>query len=878
MTLFERLLSWPIRHPRSTLALTALCVALAVWSAQRLRPTTSLESMLPEGLPAVAALDRALSDFSTAEDLLLLIGQPAGVENGDGSALLAFAERLQAAIESDPEASEIVASFTFRGSAGVRTFVDRSILPALPLYLSPEQLDDLEQRLSPAGMQSQMERNVALLAAPSMAADAVAKEVLRDPLRLYELLDAALSARLGDLRGSGRRGALLSEDGRSLLIRVTGTTPAKDIAFTRRFMAAIERAIAAAEPGELQIETAGAYPVAALSDHEIRTDMGASLVGSLVLLVALFLLLYRSPWILLLALMPLLCAIIAAFGAFALFSTSITPITAVVGAILAGLGVDYAVHYLAHYGRRRHRGHDPVGSADIRAGLGKALLAACVTSLIAFLAIGGSSIGALRDFSLIGVLGLAATFIATLTVLPALLGLLERHKTGPLLALRYDPGSLVDGIAKHRRRLLKGAGVVLVLLIGAFALVWDRPLFETELAVMQPRPNPPLETQQKIARLFSISSDNLIVHLEAPSEAELIDLAHRVDQRLHLRLADGGLQETNGVGSFGLATVLPDPQAAARATARIGELDPERVIDDFRTALEDSPFSPEAFRDYEAFLRSMLRPASPGLAELAQAREVSETILPNAVFTGETTATAQALTLITLSDPFADRAQRDATISALRQALEPLDGATLTGLKVLSSDLQETVRNDLLRLLGAASSVVILWLLLVFRRADHVVLALLPAALALAMVFLVLKISGTGLNTINLIALPLLAGIGVDDGIFLVNAFTRSRSRSRAHRSLKEELHAGAHAITVTSATTTLAFGSLLLTSIPALQSLGLVLAVGIASAWVASLYLIIPLLLTRHRNLVLDPAHPAPVSATAGEGSTPADPDAAGR
>ena len=113
------------------------------------------------------------------------------------------------------------------------------------------------------------------------------------------------------------------------------------------------------------------------------------------------------------------------------------------------------------------------------------------------------------------------------------------------------------------------------------------------------------------------------------------------------------------------------------------------------------------------------------------------------------------------------------------------------------------------------------------------------------------------LNTINLIALPLLVGVGVDDGIFLVTIARAVRGRRgwRGHQAatangngddrdaLVTRLSAGCHAIVMTSLTTMVTFGTLAFTSTPAIQSLGVVMVLGVSAAVVGAIWILAPLL-----------------------------------
>jgi predicted RND superfamily exporter protein len=92
---------------------------------------------------------------------------------------------------------------------------------------------------------------------------------------------------------------------------------------------------------------------------------------------------------------------------------------------------------------------------------------------------------------------------------------------------------------------------------------------------------------------------------------------------------------------------------------------------------------------------------------------------------------------------------------------------------------------------------------------------------------------GMNLNPVNFVALPMLVGIGVDNGIHMVG------------RSEGEPLLGGPTGIAVwrTAVTTLLGFGSLVAPASPGLTSLGWITSIGMVACLAASLLLLPPLL-----------------------------------
>ena len=69
-------LNWPARRPWSAVAIAAVLAILSALSTRRLRPDTSLQSLFSADDPAARALDRVLTDFPMAEEMLVLVTTP----------------------------------------------------------------------------------------------------------------------------------------------------------------------------------------------------------------------------------------------------------------------------------------------------------------------------------------------------------------------------------------------------------------------------------------------------------------------------------------------------------------------------------------------------------------------------------------------------------------------------------------------------------------------------------------------------------------------------------------------------------------------------------------------------------------------------------
>jgi hypothetical protein len=363
---------------------------------------------------------------------------------------------------------------------------------------------------------------------------------------------------------------------------------------------------------------------------------------------------------------------------------------------------------------------------------------------------------------------------------------------------------------------------------------------------MHPRPNRPLELQQEVAHRFGAPANSVILLVEAGTDRALVERAHAA--RIALdgpRLAAAGL-----TGTFGIASLLPDPDRVEARLEQIRRIDVEAVLADFQRIAGDSAFNPAAFDDYAAALRTMLSVRTPPtLDELRGHADVIRGILPRAGSEAMTASPPRCVMLAHFSDSLDSHARRAEAVEALEAAVAELPGVTVTGLTAMGYHAESIIRRDLIRTMSFAAGCSVLLLLALVRRPGAVLLILMPTAFGLCWLLAAMHLTGERFNTLNIIGVPLLLGIGVDDGIFLVGIAARHRRRGGSRADLARDLRTSCRAVIMTSATTMLAFGSLVFSSTPAIGSLGRLTAIGVGSCLLASLFLLAPILLWRHRG-----------------------------
>jgi predicted RND superfamily exporter protein len=173
-------------------------------------------------------------------------------------------------------------------------------------------------------------------------------------------------------------------------------------------------------------------------------------------------------------------------------------------------------------------------------------------------------------------------------------------------------------------------------------------------------------------------------------------------------------------------------------------------------------------------------------------------------------------------NPSTNVATSTASLHALESRL-PQEQVWLSGWELLGSGIFSSVKKNMWKLVIPMLSLVMLSLLLAFRAWREVVLSIVVLLLSGAMLLTIMRLAGWSWNLLNLMALPLILGTGVDYSIFMQLALRRYNGDMQvAHKAV-------GRALLLCGATAIAGFGSLAWSSNAGMASLGAVCAVGIA-------------------------------------------------
>jgi predicted RND superfamily exporter protein len=149
--------------------------------------------------------------------------------------------------------------------------------------------------------------------------------------------------------------------------------------------------------------------------------------------------------------------------------------------------------------------------------------------------------------------------------------------------------------------------------------------------------------------------------------------------------------------------------------------------------------------------------------------------------------------------------------------------STVEGLKSMKNGFQWAGFYALL--------VITLILLIDFRSPRRTLLALTPLAMGVLLSLGIMGLFGLPLNPANMIAFPLILGVGVDNGVHILHDFLMRRREGKNTIS-----YAIGRGVLVKALTTMIGFGTLMISSERGLMGLGFILTLGVGCCMLASL------------------------------------------
>ncbi len=634
------------------------------------------------------------------------------------------------------------------------------------------------------------------------------------------------------------------------------------------------------------------------ADHDTRLASCLAIAG----VTLLFFLVYRSIWYPLLTVATLLIGTAWAMGWLTVTVGHLNILSATFAVMLIGMG-DYGVLWVMRYEQARKRGAD-VRTALLHTTTHVAIgnLTAASTLALAFFAAMFADFQAVAELGWIAGCGVLLCAFACFTILPALLMLFDRRKPmqnaecrmqneneqerpPQILPIRNSAFCILHSALENDAwlpGLARRAGWVafagLALTAGLGYCAWRGVTYDHNLLHLQARDLDSVKWELTLIEHTAGANWHAVSYTATPQEAlalkaryeklpevaRVVEVASLVpaDQDTKIKLvADirqrlAHLPQRGKVIEHGrpksedlldrLASLAEQLQPLA-GSARTAKGEPSTLLADLRDSVRNLHMQlmilpaatvEERLQVFEQRLASDLAEDLHRLREVATPAPIALEDLPPDLRVRYVGQSGKWLLRVFARESlweFPQLEQFTEQIHAIDPDATGKPFGTVEGLKAMKNGLQRAGIYAFLVI------VAVLWI--DFRSWKRTAIAVAPLVLAVVLSLGLLGLLGVPLNPANMIAFPLILGVGVDNGVHILHDYLLRRDKGATIS------HAIGRGVLVKALTTMIGFGTLMISSERGLVGLGLILTLGVGCSMLTALVFLPAVLHLRARR-----------------------------
>ncbi|HEY5951613.1 MAG TPA: MMPL family transporter [Kofleriaceae bacterium] len=803
----ERFAEWLDAHRNGLLVLSLVVALFGGYLASRMSIHSDLQSLLPQSQRSVRDLDalqKRARPFGTVQ-VLVEADTPAKRERA-GASLVAKLQELP---------KELITQFSIDdGPLNRYVWEHRFLFPELADLVGAR--DALKQRI---------ERG-------KLAANPLYISLDDEPVKADQLAD--LEKKLDDLDVKAHQPPLrVSADKRMQLLVLQTTFAPTDTKKANHLIKLIRDAMAQVrvEVGEgVHFGLAGNITMSMYEHDSVLQGMTVSAIATVLLCAFGLLFYYRSGKIVMAILYALLVGVAATFAMASAVVGHLNVMTAFLFAIVIGNGVNAGMLLAARYLEELRAGADArLGLQRAIAGALRGTLAATATAAAAYTSLLVTDFRGFRQFGAIAGIGMLITWVTTFTVLPALLYALAQR--GLIKATRPP------ALGKQLARMFPARALRRVLVVGGLLTV-AALVVDIIYIVRDPFTRDWRDLQSSSTDISGVREVDAKIKLAFDSSGVLSGQAYQVviavDRRDQVR-----------------------PLVQKLRTADLARPPQQRWIKDVRSLDDalpaDQPAKIEVLEEIAALLDDQALQATLTDAERERLTRVHPPADLRPVRDDEVP--------VELAWPFIEKDGSRGKLIVLRgasrfnsfdvndrlafakevRALEVPPAALVAGEALIVADIVTTMERDAPKIIGFALLGSILAVILTIGLRRHGLVTLACGMAGVLVMIAACAIAGLKVHFLDLIALPITIGIGIDYAVNLAVRDRQEGSRGPAHL-----MTTTGSAVLMCSYTTSVGYSTLMLSANGGIRAFGLAALLGelacilmalvVAPAWLALL------------------------------------------
>ena len=654
-----------------------------------------------------------------------------------------------------------------------------------------------------------------------------------------------------------------SSDRTRLLMNIRPRYPVqRGVAYCTKVTRTLRNDLASIDLAKLGVSVGatGPYVFSAETNAVVNADMRRTTIISSIGVFLIFFLAFGSMFYSIITLIPLTISLVLtmAWAKFAVGGFNL--ITSFLPALVLGLGIDYGIHLISRYAEERQKGrsfNQALYTAILRKG--DASLAAALTTSFVFIGLLVSRSRALYEMGVITSVGVLIAFVITILLIPTLLTITH-------YLFRFHHHERVINYAPHLARYFrfaagKGRAIFAIICILTFFVALQAAHTSFQFSSLDLIPH--VKSQDVLNEILShfgsgttrlgdyftffASSEkelnNIVDHL---SQSDLVESVESARDLLPVNLAEQQKVLNNlNISAYinQLAFLDRSLENRSMASVQIRTLLAQFSLLQYVAALTGEEGIAEESQQIQLQLRTIqtklktldvagahteivalegaLRALDKNLQQIRELPPI-DTLLRDIVASFPAGIRARYLTA---DGEYIIRARMSPTIYQ-EDNLKKFNRFAASfshhyfGMPLVIAELERYMKRDFLIATFLAAFLIAITLWRSMGGALRAVIAGAPLLLGYIWMLAGMHLLGIAFNFINITISPLLIGVGVDNGIHFLHRYTEERALD-PEGAIERSGQKVAVAVIVTSLTTMLVFGSLLIARTPGLRFLG---------------------------------------------------------
>lgn len=872
--LLHALARMSIRAPWAVVITAVLITTLSLFlTMTRLEIHTDQDDLISEKLDYHHRYKNYLREFGDQEYMYVV------VEAGDNlPRAKAFVRDVSARLKTLKDVKEV--TYQISNPALEKGFL---------LYLSTQQLQQMTGFLtnSPTSIQTIATWNnlTPIFRAMNNEFAKPVDDTKRDELTMgftfiSELLDGMLGAMQADkpyqsslqklFFGSDRQfdeeGYLLSDNGKLLFIMIMPEKNYKELSVVEKPLAEIRGALNATRASFPDVKAGlTGRPVLAADEMSIsNSDMTIATILALIAVTLLFVLYFKRMTRPLMAVTALSMGICWTFGMVTLTIGYLNILSIVFAVVLVGAGIEFGLQIVARYREELETHHNVKQAIETCiTKTGKGNMTACLTTAAGFYSAMLTKFLALQELGFIAGTGIILVLFAMFTVLPALLYIWDRNKKKAHLHTTISVK--LNILEKFYRRptliLAVMAAVTIMLLPQLRNLSFDHNLLNLQAKGLES-----VEYEEKIIENSNQSTWFAIIPTQ--TEIESIAFADRLkglstvgrvetiqdivppDQDEKIKIIAKLAAEYRGTQFASISSTI-DKYAFTQEMRRLQQ-NIDNVSDQaFKSGFTDAVNELETLNEKVGRIRSLLAQGDPGvISRLTNYQGAFLVDFQQKLMLLSTGLNPVHITMNDLPTSIRNRFYSPKTgryvlyaypkyniwepdkMETFIRDLRSVD-ANVLGVPVEVYESSKLMQKSFKQTALYALFFICLIVFLDFKSWKYTVLAISPLAAGLLWLFILMGLFRIPFNLANFFSIPILLGVGVDNGVQIIHRFRQEHFSSRIMT------RSTGTAVLLTSLTTLCSFGAMLIASHRGVRSLGLIMTLGVLTCLIGSMVLL---------------------------------------